>query len=429
MGTTNGLLRLSATESEMLAGDRGEAVAIAMRLIVALANAGGAERLVGIESAHIDGCLYHGQVGLDFAEKLAAAGGRTAVPTTLNVSALDLLHPELIRLDAETRVRARRLMDAYVQMGCEPTWTCAPYQLPDRPTFGAHIAWAESNAIVFANSVLGARTNRYGDFTDICAALTGRVPYSGLHRNENRRARVVFRLNWPGPDHPAADELFGLIGIIVGQESGSLVPAIVGLPRETTEDQLKALAAATASSGATAMFHAVGITPEAPTLSAALGGLEPEAVIDITAARLRDAWQGLSTSDGSRALTAVSVGTPHFSLEQLHELGRLLDGKAIHPSVEMYASTARHTLAALESDGVAADLREAGVTLVVDTCTYVTPVLRAPRGSTVMTDSAKWAWYAPGNLGVDVVYGSLADCVRSAVAGKLVRTPPAALDG
>lgn len=408
----------------MLDGEHGEAVAIAMRLIVALADAGGADRLVEIESAHIDGCLYHGPVGLDFAERLVSGGGRVVVPTTLNVSALDLLHPALIRLDAETRERARRLMDAYVQMGCEPTWTCAPYQLPDRPSQGAQIAWAESNAIVFANSVLGARTNRYGDFTDICAAVTGRVPYTGLHRDDNRRARIVFLIEWPTPGPPAADELFGLIGLIVGKESGSLVPAIVGLPVGTTEDQLKALGAAAASSGATAMFHAVGITPEAPTLEAVLGGAEPESVIEITPARLSAAWQALSTTDGSRALTAVSVGTPHFSLDQLSELVRLLDGKAVHPSVEMYASTSRHTLAVLESEGMAEVLKEAGVSVVVDTCTYVTPILGAARGSTVMTDSAKWAWYAPGNLGVEVLYGSLADCVRSAVAGKIVRTPP-----
>ena len=331
MGSTNGLLRLTDTEQQMLAGERGEAIAIAMRLIAALANAGGADRLIEIESAHIDGCLYHGPVGLDFAERLAAAGGQVSVPTTLNVSALDLLHPDLIRLDSETRGRARRLMDAYVQMGCQPTWTCAPYQLPNRPARGAQIAWAESNAIVFANSVLGARTSRYGDFTDICAALTGRVPYAGLHLDESRRARTVFRLDWPNPDPLAVDELFGLIGIIVGQESGSLVPAIVGLPAETTEDQLKALGAAAASSGATAMFHAVGITPEAPTLEAALGGQQPQSEIAITPARLRAAWASLSTTDGSGTLRAVSVGTPHFSLAQFHELWRLFDGRGVHP--------------------------------------------------------------------------------------------------
>jgi predicted aconitase len=318
-------------------------------------------------------------------------------------------------------------MDAYVALGCQPTWTCAPYQLPDRPRLGEHIAWAESNAIVFANSVLGARTGRYGDFIDICAALTGRAPNAGLHRDENRHARAVFRLDWLSEE--MADELYGLIGHVVGQESGALVPAIVGLPQTSTEDQLKALAAAAASSGAVAMFHAVGVTPEAATLDMALGGRQPERSLDITPERLRQAWDELSTSDGSRGVAAVSVGTPHFSMAQLARLDELLAGRIVRPSVEMYASTGRDTLARSAESGIAERLARAGVQVVTDTCTYVTSILRAPRGSTVMTDSAKWAWYAPGNLGVEVVYGSLNDCVETAVSGRVVRHPPGELDG
>jgi len=413
----------------MLAGERGEAVSLAMRLIVALAGVVKADRLIGISAAHIDSCLYHGPVGVAFAERLAAAGGRVSVPTTLNVSALDLLHPDLVNLDPPTRQAARRLMDAYVAMGCQPTWTCAPYQLPDRPARGDQLAWAESNAIVFANSVLGARTARYGDFVDICAALTGRVPDAGLHRDEHRRARIVFRLDWLGGHHAVPDELYGLIGHIVGQESGPLVPAIVGLPLDATEDQLKALGAAAASSGSVALFHAVGVTPEAPTLEAALGGGRPAREVDLTPARLRRAWDELSTTDGRRGLAAVSVGTPHFSLSEFERLERLLDGRAIHPAIEMYVSTGRDTLARLDRSGCTERLQRAGIRLVVDTCTYITPILRAPRGSTVMTDSAKWAWYAPGNLAVEVVYGSLEACVNSAVAGRVVRDRSGLLDG
>ena len=146
-------LQLSDDDRAMLAGERGEAVALAMRILVEMAGIWEAERLIDITSAHIDSCLYHGRAGLDFAEKLLAGGARVVVPTTLNVSSLDLLHPDLVRLDTETAASARRLMDAYVAMGCRPTWTCAPYQLPERPALGEHVAWAESNAIVFANSV------------------------------------------------------------------------------------------------------------------------------------------------------------------------------------------------------------------------------------------------------------------------------------
>ena len=413
----------------MLSGAAGEALQVAMQVIVAVARVNGARRLRPVSAAHIDGCLYHGPAGLDFAERLVAGGGQVAIPTTLNVSALDLLHPERIRLDTATRDRARRLMDAYVAMGCQPTWTCAPYQLPDRPRLGQHIAWAESNAIVFANSVLGARTGRYGDFIDICAALTGRVPDAGLHRTENRRAQIVLRLDGDIADIGLGDEMYGVIGHLVGQESGGLVPAIVGLPHDASEDQLKALCAAAASSGAVAMFHAVGVTPEAATLKEALGGRPPKQELDISRAQLRRAWLELSTSDGTGRLAAVSVGTPHLSIAELEHLSSLLDGQGVHPDVQMYASTGRGTLQ-LPAAGVMHDrLVGAGVKLVVDTCTYVTPILQARAGSVVMTNSAKWAWYAPGNLGVEVVYGSMADCVRSAVAGRVIRERPAILEG
>ena len=286
-------LELSHDDRAMLEGARGDAARLAMRILVEMAGVWEAERLIDITSAHIDSCLYHGRAGLDFAERLVEGGAQVVVPTTLNVSSLDLLHPELVRLDAETTADARRLMDAYVAMGCRTTWTCAPYQLPDRPAFGKHIAWAESNAIVFANSVLGARTNRYGDFIDICAAITGRAPEAGLHLAANRHARVVFRLE-AIPDRLLRDEIVPtLVGHVVGERAGTAVPAIVGLPQDTDEDRLKALGAAAASSGAVAMFHAVGITPEAPTLEAALGGRRAEREIVVTAEDLRTARDAL----------------------------------------------------------------------------------------------------------------------------------------
>lgn len=420
---------LTDEEEQMLAGEQGEAVALAMRIVVAVANVAGAERLIEISAAHIDGCLYHGPVGVDFAERLAGAGGRVKVPTTLNVSALDLLHPERIRLDDATRASARRLMDAYTAMGGQPSWTCAPYQLPDRPSFGQHIAWAESNAIVFANSVLGARTGRYGDFMDICAALTGRVPYAGLHRDENRRAQIVFRLDVLDAHEALPDELYGAVGHLVGRESGGQLPVIVGLPTDSTEDQLKALSAASASSGAVAMFHAVGVTPEAPTLADALGGIDPLREVPITRESLRAAWSELSTAGDDSQVAAVSVGTPHFSFAQLERLDALLAGRKVSRGVELYASTGREALGRATEAGIGTRLEAAGVRLVTDTCTYVTSIIGAPEGSTMMTDSAKWAWYAPGNMGVEVVYGSLEDCVETAVTGRLVRRVPRMLDG
>jgi predicted aconitase len=408
-------VELTESDRSYLRGERGEAAALAMRIVVEMAGVSAADRLIDVASAHVDGCLYHGIAGLEFAERLVAGGARVAVPTTLNVGALDLLHPDRYRGDAETAANARRQMDAYVAMGCRPTWTCAPYQLPERPAFGQHVAWAESNAIVFCNSVLGARTDRYGDFIDICAALTGRVPFAGLHRDEARRAGLVVRLEGISGRLLDSDVLYPVLGHLLGREAGTEVAAIVGLPADTSEDRMKALGAATASSGSVAMVHAVGITPEAPTLEAATGGEEVRE-LRVTTARLRASRDELS-SDAPERLGAVSVGTPHASLAELERLAALLGTDRV--AVPLYVNAGREVLAEAEARGLVPRLESLGVRVVSDTCTYIAPVMDEVNGS-VMTDSAKWAWYAPANLGVNVVIGGLDECVRSAVAGRVL---------
>ena len=408
-------VELTESDRAFLQGEHGDAAALAMRIVVEMAGVSGAERLIDVASAHVDGCLYHGLAGLEFAERLVAGGARVTVPTTLNVGYLDLLHPERYRGDPETAANARRQMDLYVAMGCRPTWTCAPYQLPERPAFGQHVAWAESNAIVFCNSVLGARTDRYGDFIDVCAALTGRVPLAGLHRDEDRRARLVLRLEGVSERLLASDALYPVLGHVLGKQAGNDVAAIVGLPSDASEDRLKALGAAAASSGSVAMFHAVGITPEAPTLDAATAR-EPVPEIVVSVERLREARGELGTAANSR-LGAVSVGTPHASLSELERLAALL-GTA-EPAVPFYVNIGRDVLAEAEERGPIATLRSAGVRIVSDTCTYISPVMDVADGP-VMTDSAKWAWYAPANIGVDVVIAGLEDCVRSAIAGRML---------
>jgi predicted aconitase len=411
-------LDLDVRDRALLSGERGEAARTAMNLLVRVAHIARAPRFIDIAGAHIDSCLWHGRAGLDFAERLGSTGATVAVPTTLNVSSLDLLHPDRYRGDAETAACARRLMDAYVSMGCRPTWTCAPYQLEARPARGEHVAWAESNAIVFANSVLGARTDRYGDFIDICAAVTGRVPLTGLHVDGNRRGQLVFDVSSLPPRLLREDVLAPVLGHLVGRECGGLVPIIVGLPADTDEDRLKALGAAAASSGAVALFHAVGVTPEAPTLEAALQGGEAER-IDVTPERIVASRDELSTT-ASDALGAISLGTPHFSLREFERLAALVGRVHFHDSVDVWVSTGRDVLAAATERGFAGIIERAGARIVTDTCTYITPILRGNEAP-VMTNSAKWAWYAPGNLGVDVVFGSLEECVHSAVAGRVER--------
>jgi predicted aconitase len=416
-------LALTAVEQEMLDGGHGPGVAMAMRIVTGLGRVRGATRLVEIGSAHIDGCLFHGQAGLDFATRLLELGARVTVPTTLNVGSLDLLHPGLVRerTPEEQQVAAggRALINAYLALGAQATWTCAPYQLDSRPAFGEHVAWAESNAIAFCNSVLGARTDRYGDFLDICAAVTGRAPFAGLHTDEARRGQVVIDCTAIPERVLRLDLTAPLLGHLVGSRAGTRNPVLLGLPADTGEDALKAFGAAAASSGGVAMFHAVGVTPEAPTLEAALGGRSPDATITLTTDDLVAARRDLSTATDTR-LDVVSIGTPHASVDEIAALATLLDGGApIAPHVDFYLSTGRSVLAEAKQRGHVGTLEASGIRLVVDTCTYVTSVLR-PSARVVMTNSGKWAHYAPGNLGVDVVLGSLAECVESARAGRVL---------
>ena len=303
-------------------------------------------------------------------------------------------------------------------LGCRATWTCAPYQLPRRPAFGEQIAWGESNAIVFANSVLGARTERYGDFTDIAAALTGRVPEVGLHTDEGRRATLLVTLDDVPDRARREDTLYPLLGHVIGHVAGNDVPVVEGLPPETSEDQLKALGAAAASSGAVALVHIAGVTPEAPTVAAALDRRPPGRRVRVTPAALRDAAAELSTVGAGEPITAVSLGTPHLSLAGFERLTPLIQAIVPALGVTVYVSTGRDVLREVEARGWLPAYERRGIQLVVDTCTYVTPIL--PPAATVVTDSAKWAWYAPANVGARVAFASLEDCLRSAEEGRVV---------
>ena len=432
-------MNLSLSAKDILAGTKSEAAAMAMRIVVASGELLGAESLVEISSAHIDGCLHHGDGGVEFAESLMNGGGQMAVPTTLNVGALDLLHPGLVKADAHKTDMARRQMEAYVAMGAAPTFTCAPYQVGHEPGLGEQVAWGESNAIAFVNSVLGARTERYGDFLDACCAITGRAPLYGLHLPKNRIATVVIDTSEVPEALKHRDVFYPVLGTWLGLEVGQEIAAIEGLPVTTTRDQLKALGAAAASTGAVALFHVIGVTPEAPTIGAALGFVsdvgegapaggppgwmsqpvvELPRTIKLRADAMREALQRLSTAERAERIDAVAVGSPHFSVDEFADLHRLLEGKTL--SVPFYVCTARDTLAEVDDLGWTSRLVEAGVEIVADTCVVVTPILPAKDG-VLMTNSGKFAHYGPSNTGYEVVYGSLEDCVDSAVSGDIVR--------
>jgi predicted aconitase len=258
-------LTLDAHEQAMLDGTHGPAVQLAMRILTRMAPLYGASSFLPVTRAHIDGVILTGSAGLAFAERLADLGGRVAVPTTLNVMSMDRQRWQDLDLDAVYAERAYRLGQAYVQMGARPTFTCAPYQTEHAPVFGEQIAWSESNAVAFANSVIGARTNRYGDYLDICCALTGRAPAAGLHLAESRLATVVVELNSIPPELALRDDFYPVLGYLLGSIVSEEIPVVTGLKCHPTEDQLKALAAAAASSGEVARFKKDGRQTQAAT--------------------------------------------------------------------------------------------------------------------------------------------------------------------
>lgn len=411
-------MKLTARDEQFLNGDFGDAAKMAMHILVQLGDVMGADEMMDIEQVHVDGCIYESEAHLDFAERLAALGGRVILPTSLNATSLDLHNWEAWGVNPHWASKARRMANAYLSMGCKPTWTCAPYQTEFVPKFGQQIAWAESNAIVFANSVIGARTNRYGDFTDICAALTGRVPKVGLHLTENRRGEILFELEEISAALRRDDAFYPVLGHYLGKRTGDKIPVIQGLPRDTPQDALKALGAGAASSGGVALFHAVGVTPEAPTLEAAFGGNSYDTVA-VTLRDLCDARADLSSADGSH-LDAVVLGSPHFSLQECLRLVELIQGQRVHPSVEFIITTNRIVYTALEARGLLSILTKAGVRLCQDTCILLSPMLRQEI-RVLMTNSAKYAYYTPNLIDRRVVFGSLRDCVASAVEGRVVR--------
>jgi predicted aconitase len=310
-------------------------------------------------------------------------------------------------------------MEAYRQLGCTESWTCAPYQAGHRPALGSDVAWGESNAVAFCNSVLGARTNRYGDFLDIACAIAGRAPDYGLHRGENRRATVVVDVSGLEPVFLASEIAWPVLGSLFGRLVGTAIGVVAGIPAHPGEDALKAFGAAAASTGAVGLFHIAGVTPEAPDLRAALAGLDPVETIVVTPAMADDALARLSTAERPGSIDAVAIGSPHLSAAEFALLDRLLAGRKL--AVPIYACTGRHVLPALDRDGMRTRLEKLGVIVVADTCVVVTPILADKAGGVLMTNSGKFAQYAPGNTGYGVLYGSLADCVESAVTGRPAR--------
>ncbi|AUM74972.1 cis-3-hydroxy-L-proline dehydratase [Paracoccus jeotgali] len=403
---------LSPTDRAVLAGEAGPAAALAMQVILRMARLQGASRLIDVTRGHVDGTILANQANLIFAEKLAAMGAQVRIPTTINAISVDRQNWQQQGVPPVFGGQAARLADAYTAMGCRPSFTCAPYQLDDLPKAGEMIAWAESNAVVYANTVLGARTPKHPDYLDLCIALTGRAPLAGVYLDAARRPGCVLQIAAPDA---ADDALWPLVGHLAGLLSPDAVPLLRGLEGlKPSTDDLRAICAAFGTTSAAPMLHVAGVTPEAhlPPL--------PEAPHHaVSRDDLARAWQSLNHGPGRVDL--VAIGSPHASARECRRLAALLDGQRVQ--VPTIVTTGRGVIAEL-ADGTAEALHKAGVQLLPDLCwCSMTEPVFPPDTTAVMTNSGKYAHYGPGLSGRKLRFGSLRDCAQAALTERAADLP------
>jgi predicted aconitase len=375
-------MHLTPEEQRMLAGEHGRATQKAMEILAALGTIYDAERMVPVTSVQIAGVSFDnlGEAGLDFLSEMAADGEQVRVLTTLNPAGMDIENWQALGIDPEFARNQERVIDAYARMGVLATCSCTPYLFGNLPHFGEHIAWAESSAVCYANSVLGARTNREGGPSALAAALTGRTPCYGLHLDEHRRPGLTAQVD--GALNDTRD--FGALGVVVGRSIESrkvkVIPYLRGIPAATV-DQLKSFCASVATYGGLSMFHMEGITPESTQFN------PPDETLVITQHDLDEAIRSLTSND---EVDFVSLGCPHLSIDEIQRVAKRLAGKRVRKT--FWITTSRPVKRIADQMGYAAVIEAAGAVFAVDTCCVVSPI--RGRFKALATDSAKACYYA-----------------------------------
>lgn len=412
-------MRLSDEEKRMLDGACGEPQRIALGVLAKLGEAYGAEDMVQIASAHIVGSSYQiaGEAGIEIYGQLVAQGAKVKVRTTSDPGSIDFARWREFKTPPDYAQRQIRIGELLAQMGVIPTWTCTPYTTFNVPKFGEHLGWSESSAVVFANSVIGARTNRLAAYVDVCAALVGRVPRFGLHLPERRRGEVLFELA-PDLGLHFEDHFFPVLGYFIGQQTGDRIPVIQGVPRATF-DQLKAFGAAAAASGSVALYHMIGITPEARTMDEAFGARAPAERIVVDRRQIAATMEQMSTGQ-SGPVDVVGVGCPHASIDQFARYAALLRDKRVRSGVELWVCANTTVEAMARQMGYADEIERAGAKLMVGTCHNDCP-LDAWAFRRLVTDSGKFAYYTPTTVGSECIFASTEACIEAAVTGKVHR--------
>lgn len=402
-------IHLTDSDKNMLQGHEGAPLKVAMEVLCLMTAAQNAHRLIDVSRAHIDGCILTHDANLDFAEMMANMGAKTRIPTTMNAISVDRENWQTQGVSVDFGNKASRLADAYVKMGALPTFTCAPYLLEEPPCEGELIGWSESNAVIFANSVLGARTVKHPDYLDLFIAMTGRAPKTGVYLDENRVAQREIHVTLCDDFD---DALWPMLGWLAGIKSPSKIPIITGLEAaHISQDDLKALCAAFGTTSAAPMLHVAGHTPEgrASTLSTI-------DCVGINSSDLCQVWRKFNAA--GTQVDVIAIGSPHASLTECRTLANLLEGQRCHTLTATIVTIGRDVLSQAEADGTLNTLTKAGVQVIPDVCwCSITEPVFPPSAKTLMTNSGKYSHYAAGLTGRGVRFGSLAECALAARNG------------
>jgi len=397
-------MNLTKEEQAVLDGEQGEGKRKAMEILVALGKIYGAERLLPIKNAQIAGVSYHnlGDAGMEFLETLAEEGAKVEVPAMLNPAGMDLIEWKKLGIPEDFAKKQKRIVDAYVKMGVKPTCTCTPYLVGFRPEYGQHVAWSESSAVTYANSVIGARTNREGGPSALAAAIIGKTPYYGLHLKKNREPTILIQVR-TDLERPSD---FGALGYAIGTQYPNEVPYIIGIST-VNESDLKSLSASIVTYGGAPLYHIENITPEARRkihpLPKEKGIVEEE--------EIREAYEAIN--DEMEEVEFVCIGCPHCSLEEIKKIAKLLDGKSVKR--ETWIATSRKVKAQADRRGYTKVIEKAGVKFACDTCMAVAPL--KGRFKSMMSNSAKASYYARGNNNMKTRFGSIEECIKTACGG------------
>ena len=387
----------------MLDGEEGYAVRKSMEILVALGDIFGAERLINVGSVQVAGVSYHnlGDAGLEFLNELAK-DGRVKVTTTLNPAGMDLENWKQLGISEDFAAKQKLVIDAFDKMGILVSCTCTPYLIGNLPRFGEHVAWSESSAVTFANSVIGARTNREGGPSALAAAFVGKTPAYGLHLDENRAPNITVQIN----ANLAKLSDWGALGYAIGKKAENKIPFITGI-KDADVDQLKSFCASVVTYGAKPLFYIKGITPASESQPL------PKESITIEQSDLKNAYDNIN--DEVSDIDFVCVGCPHCSIKEIAQIADLVKGKKVAANTELWVATSRSAKQLSDGRGYTATIEAAGGKFACDTCMAVAPL--KGRFKALATNSAKGCFYSRQNL-MKTKMGSLEECIQAAVTGK-----------